>query len=397
MRIATSHTARQAFEAIGRRQEEQARLQDQISSGLRVRSPGDDPVAAAQAERARSRLAQIGQERRATDLAASILATADGALAQGVSILQDARAWLVAAGNGAYSAADRGSLAQQLAAAREQLLQVANADDGAGGYIFAGQGSTDAPFTSGGMPTYAATAGEQRVGTGRHATTLDGRATFMAIAQGNGVFVTASAAANTGAGWIDAGAVSDATALTGHSYRVTIAGTAAAPLYTVDDLTAGTTVAANLPFAAGSALEFGGQRIVISGAPAVGDSFDVAPAGRQSVFATLDDAIALLDDPGATNAQYAERLARVQAGLDRSLDAMVFSRTRAGEGLRQVDIAAARGEEAALSTESRRSDLQDMDIARGVSALQSSQTTLEAALRSYAGRSRASLFDFIGS
>ncbi|MGG2383050.1 flagellar hook-associated protein FlgL, partial [Salmonella enterica] len=85
-----------------------------LSTGLRVRSPGDDPVAAAQAERARSRLAQLAQDKRATDLSTSLLTTADGALAQGVSLLQSTREWLVAAGDGAYSAQDRQSLAQQL-------------------------------------------------------------------------------------------------------------------------------------------------------------------------------------------------------------------------------------------------------------------------------------------
>ena len=111
MRVPTLHTSQSAFDAIESRQSQQARLQSQIASGLRVQSPGDDPAAAAQAELARSRLTRLAQDQRATQLAGSVLATADGALAQATEMLQSAREGLVAAGDGAYSASDRQALA----------------------------------------------------------------------------------------------------------------------------------------------------------------------------------------------------------------------------------------------------------------------------------------------
>lgn len=396
MRIATLQTARQTFDAIQQRQAEQAKLQGQLSSGLRVRSPGDDPVAAAQAERARSRLAQLAQDKRATELSTSLLATADGALAQGVSLMQSTREWLVAAGDGAYNAQDRQSLAQQLVSARAQLLQLANTSDGAGGYVFSAQGSAGAPFSGSATPAFGPAAGEQRIGEqGRYAASVDGQACFVNVAQGNGVFVTASAAANTGSGWIDTGTVADATALTGHAYQITFGGTPAAPTYSVTDSTAGTPLASNVAYTPGAPIAFDGQRVSVSGSPAAGDRFDVNPAQHQSVFQTLDDAIALLKDPSVTQPQYAERLARVQAGVDRALDAMVFARSRVGEEQHLVEGSAAVADQSTLAAEQHRSSLRDMDIAQGVADLQTSQATMEAALRSYTGVARSSLFDYM--
>lgn len=395
MRVPTLQTSRDSLALIQERRDLQTKLQGQIGSGLRVRAPGDDPVAAAQSELARSRLAHIAQDQRATQLATSALNAADGALAQGVELLESASESLVAAGNGAYSIDERRALAMQLRSTRDSLLSLANTGDGAGGYVFGGQGSLGQPM-GGSVPNYAPAAGMQRVGEdGRYATTMDGRDIFLAVPQGNGVFVAASAAGNGGAGWIGSGTVSDATQLTGHDYSITLGGAPGALTYTVTDVTAGTTLASNVAYAPGAAIDIDGQRVIIGGVPAAGDSFALQPAGKQSVFRTLDDAIALLEDGTVGNAQYTERLERVQTDLAGALDTMLLARSRAGEELRRVGDAATGNELLEIDNESRRSDLRDLDLASGISDLQNNQATLEAALQSYASLSRKSLFDLI--
>jgi flagellar hook-associated protein 3 FlgL len=261
--------------------------------------------------------------------------------------------------------------------------------------VFGGQGSAGNPMTGAASPAYAPAAGQQRIGEdGRYAVTVDGRSSFMAVPQGNGVFVTASAAANTGTGWIDPGSVADPTQLTGHDYRITVAGAPGALTYSVADLTAGSTLASNVPYSAGTAINIAGQRVTLDGAPAAGDSFNLGPAGQQSVFQTLDQAIALLENPASTKDH--EGLQRVQTSLDRALDGMIFTRSRVGADLRHVENAAALGEQQELGVTERRSNLQDLDLARGISDLQATQTGLEAALKSYTSLSRNSLFTLMG-
>ncbi len=65
MRIATFQSSQNAMTGIAARQAEQDRIQNQLSTGLRVNAPSDDPVAAAQAELARSRLTRVAQDQRA--------------------------------------------------------------------------------------------------------------------------------------------------------------------------------------------------------------------------------------------------------------------------------------------------------------------------------------------
>ncbi|TFZ08383.1 flagellar hook-associated protein FlgL [Ramlibacter humi] len=395
MRVATLQSSNQALEALTARGAQQARLQSRITSGLRVERPSDDPAAAAQAELARSRLSRLAQDARATDLTTSVLSTADGALSRGTDLLQSAREAIVAAGNAGYNAQDRKALALTLRNARDQLLELANTSDGAGGRVFGGQGTSTDPFSGTQVPAYTPAAGDQRIGeSARYPSTVDGREVFLNLPQGNGVFTTASAAANTGSGWIGAGSVSDASALTGHAYAVTIGGTAAAPTYTVTDTTAGTTLASNVAFTSGSAIDIAGQRVTISGTPATGDSFDIAPAGTQSVFASLDSAIALLEG-SPTTAAYNEGLERAHAGLDRALDGMSLARTRVGEAMNAVQGAADGNAQDKLAVTTRRSSLQDLDLASAISDLQNAQVGSQAALKAYATLSKQTLFDLL--
>lgn len=394
MRIATFQAAQNAMAGISARQAEQDRLQNQMSTGLRVNAPSDDPVAAAQAELARSRLTRVAQDQRAAQLSNSLLTSADNSLAQGVDVLQNMRDTLVAAGNGSYSPAERKILAEQLGAARDRLLAVANTRDSTGGFVFSGQGTADSPISGSSLPSYEPVAGEQRIGAdARYASNVDGRAAFVALPRGNGVFVPASLPGNTGTGSVDAGRVTDASQLTGHDYQITLTGTPGNLQYSVNDVTAGTTLSTGIPFTSGSAIDIEGQRVVITGVPQPGDQFELKPAGQQSIFKTVDDAIALLQDTSLSASQYAERLQAVQTSLDGALDRMSFLRTKVGEELNSTDAAFASNSQLELQTEARRSDLRDLDYARAVSDMQVNQTALQAALKSYASFARLSLFD----
>lgn len=394
MRVPTLHTTQRAFEGIDQRLARQAQIQQQLGSGLRVSRPGDDPLAAAQAEMARSRLAHLSQDDRAAQLATSLLGTAEGALGQGLNLLQGARELLVAAGDGAYSVTDRQALAAQLRAIRDQLVDVANTSDGAGGRVFGGMGASGAPAGTAATDWQAA-GGVQRIGEqGRYAASIDGRAAFMAAAQGNGVFVTASAPGNTGDGWIDAGSVVDPAQLTTGRWQIDIGGAPGSLTYAIRDPVAGTMLAPAQPLPAGGGVLFAGQRVAIGGSPAPGDAFDVQPAGRQSVFAALDDAIAMLDG-GLRGGVLAERLHRALAGTDRAIDGLSFMRTQVGGELRLLQEASAGNESQTLAAQTRRSQLQDVDFADAVSQLQSNQTGLEAALKAYSMIGSTSLMQLL--
>lgn len=397
MRVTTLGSSQAAFAGIEARQNAQTQLQNQLGTGLRVNAPGDDPLGAAQAELARSRLARLAQDQRSAQLATSVLSAADNALAEGVDVLQSVRETLVAAGNGGFNATDRQALVVQLRAARERLLMLANTRDGAGGFVFAGQGSTGEPLSGSTTPAWSAASGEQRLGEGaQFAATVDGRAAFMTLPQGNGVFVTGSGAGNTGAGWIDPGDVADPAQLTGNDYAITLAAGAGGLEYTVTNTTTGATLAAAVPFVAGNSITLDGQRVKIAGTPAAGDSFSVGPAGQQSIFQTLDDAITTLQRQPYNAAAYSQGLERTQVGLDGALDTLVLMRAGVGTELQRVDTATASNAQQDLQLQQRRSNLVDLDYAGAISQMQSNQTAMQAAMQAYATVAKTSLFQLLG-
>ena len=210
MRIATAYAQQLAVDGIVERQARLVEAQQQLSSGRRVSQPSDDPVAAAQAERLRSREARIQAEQRAAAHARHMLSSADGALGEATQLLQSARETLLATANATANAGDRAMHAEALRQIRSQLLAVANRGDGNGGYVFGGQGALSAPFDPAGG-AYLPQAGDQAVGREQPVpVTLDGRANFLAIRTPSGpesifarldtAIATLSNPATTGAG-----------------------------------------------------------------------------------------------------------------------------------------------------------------------------------------------------
>ncbi|HKT65028.1 MAG TPA: flagellar hook-associated protein FlgK [Burkholderia sp.] len=93
-------------------------------------------------------------------------------------------------------------------------------------------------------------------------------------------YVSSVSTTNTGTGTIGSLSVTSATAAANtHNYTITMGGTAAAPTYTVTDNTAvPPTTSAAQPFQAGAPITLtAGVTVAVSGAPAVGDTFTVAP------------------------------------------------------------------------------------------------------------------------
>jgi flagellar hook-associated protein 3 FlgL len=187
VRIATAYAYQNAIDSMTERQAKLVRNQEELSTGKKLLSAGDDPVAAAAAERTRSAQRRIELQQRMNDFATGQLQVADGVLSSVGDVLQLVREGVIQAGNGGYSAADRHQIATQLRGYREELLALANRPDGVGGFLFGGQGSKTAPFTEGASVTYDAQPGEQEVGLdATSATVLDGRHTFMDIPAATG-------------------------------------------------------------------------------------------------------------------------------------------------------------------------------------------------------------------
>jgi flagellar hook-associated protein 3 FlgL len=321
---------------------------------------------------------------------------AEGALSDAGELLQQVRETMVAAGNASYSDGERAALGQRLTALRQQLLAVANRGDGAGGYLFGGQGGGLPPFADTPSGTqYRGVTGETRVATDETLPlALDGEAAWLRAPSGNGVFETRVAAGTSA--WIDAGHVTDPAALTGSTYRVEFSSSGGSTSYSILQDGAATAVA-NVPYVSGQAIEIDGMSFRVSGAPAAGDAFEVAPsAPGLDLFATLDRAIADLGTPNRTSAQITQGAQSALRDIDQSMGALQSLRARVGETLNMTDTVEGRIAASKLAAKTERSNAEDLDLVQAISDFQGQQTGYDAALKTYSMVQRLSLFQYLG-
>ncbi|HAJ70793.1 MAG TPA: flagellar hook-associated protein 3 [Methylophilaceae bacterium] len=144
MRISTNTIYQSGISKITNLQADQTRLQGQISTGKRFVTPADDPVAAA-------RVLEVSHNKELNNSYADVrktaqtnLETLESSLGNITNLLVSAQSTLVAAGNGAYSNAERSNLGKELKNSLDALLGMANAKDAYGNYMYAGFKS-DAP------------------------------------------------------------------------------------------------------------------------------------------------------------------------------------------------------------------------------------------------------------
>ena len=397
MRISTAARYESSVDSLQRRQRDLAEAQTAMTNGKRINRPSDDPTGAARAERAFIAQQRIDSEQRSVDASRNAMTLAESALGQAGDVLQDAREALVAAGNGSYSPAERAAQAAQLAQLRGQLLGLANQGNGAGGYLFGGQGATAMPFldTPAGLVA-AATGGQTQLSTTEQLpATVDGQAIWLAARSGNGVFVSGPAAANAGTGWIDAGSVTDPAALTGDDYQIVFADSAGTLSYSV--LRNGApTAQSNVAYTAGASITVDGMSVHVKGQPAPGDGFTLTPSTPDlNPFQALDRAIAVLKDPNANAGQVAQAVNSGLRDVDAVMGHMQAARAATGSALTRLDAIDGRNQDRKLWARSVQSDAEDLDMVQAVSSFQNQQTGYQAALQSYAMVQRMSLFDYV--
>lgn len=167
MRISTLMMYQQTMGGITNSQSSWLKYGEQMSTGLRVNRPSDDPISASQAVVLSQAQAQTAQFASARSFATQRISQETNTLSSVTTAIQSAQEKIVYAGNGTLSDDDRASLATDLQGIRDQLLNLANSQDGNGRYMFAGYKTDSAPFNSGGTYSGGTTNVEQQVDASR--------------------------------------------------------------------------------------------------------------------------------------------------------------------------------------------------------------------------------------
>jgi flagellar hook-associated protein 3 FlgL len=402
MRISTGMAFDSGVAGILNQQNSVIKTQEQLSSGLRVNSAADDPIAAANIVNIESSKALNQQYLANQTTARNDISTTESNLGQATNILQGIRSLLVQAGDGGYSDQDRADLATQIQAQSQALLSLVNSKDSNGHYVFSGfQENTPAFVQTATGYVFQGDSGNRQVqvSSGTNVTTsLSASNVFDRVPTGNGVFATGAPATNAGSALIDGGQVANAQALDGHSYSLSFHVAAGVTTYDVIDDTASATVSSGNAYVDGAAISVAGMQADVSGAPADGDKFTLTPSTNRNIFDGINDAIKLLRTSAATaapRAQLGMGMAAAMAHVDRTLDQVSQARTETGVALSNLDQLGSAANAQDTGYQQQLSQIRDVDYTKAVSDLVRNQTSLQASQQAFAKVMGHSLFDYL--
>jgi flagellar hook-associated protein 3 FlgL len=394
MRLSTAQIFDSGTNGLLRNQYAQYRIQNQMSTGRRVVTPADDPVAAAQALAAEQKKNVNQQFLDNQGNAQAQLKELESLMASVGDLLIQTKARWVEAGNGGYTNNVLKDLSVDIRAKFERLLGVANNADAHGQYRFAGYQAGAQPFVeASGNIKYQGDEGARQiqVETSRFITVnYSGRDFFEAVPQGNGVFVAGAAAGNSGSGVISNGSVVGS--FDGHSYKLNF--TSPPTEYTIMDITAGTTTASS-PYAEGEAINLGGAQVVITGTPGNGDTFTVEPSREESLFKTLNDFIKTLETGNPESAEFRNAMLRIGASLDQGIQHVADQRAVVGTRMAELESLTFLDADLDVQYQEQISSLVDLDYNKAISDLSKNQLQLQAAMQSFLKVTGLSLFNYI--
>jgi flagellar hook-associated protein 3 FlgL len=114
---------------------------------------------------------------------------------------------------------------------------------------------------------------------------------------------------------------------------------------------------------------------------------------KTTIFKVMQDTIEALKP--VNDASRTTKLATTLTDLDAGLDRVLLARGYAGEMLNRADSLESLLDTRTVAYEREKSQLEDLDLIKGISDFQNQQVGMEAALKSYAQVQRLSLFEFV--
>ena len=402
MRISTNTIYETGTNLMLQQQDTLIKTQQQLSTGRRILTPSDDPIASAQVLNITQSASINKQYSVNRDSASSSLGLEDNVLKQVTSLLQDVHESAVYAGNASLSDADKKALAMELRGRLESLVGLANATDEKGQFLFSGYQTNTKPFVLTGLDVqYMGDQGQRliQVGPTRQLAVSDsGTDVFDRIKNGNGVFATAADSSNTGTGVINVGSVITPASLTGDDYEINFTVAAGVTTYDIVNTTTGSPVSSANAYTSNTTISFDGMQLNIKGDPANGDKFTVSPSSNQSIFETVGNLIAALETPsGGSSAatQLENSLNSALKNINNSLEHVLAQRSTIGSRLQEIDTLESVGGDQDIQFEDMLGQLQHVDFAKAISDLQRQQLYLQAAQQSYIRVSGLSLFNYL--
>ena len=388
-------------------QSQLAKTQNQVSTGKRVVTPADDPVASARILQVNQDQSRIGQYVKNADYTENRLSLEETQLDAVMNILIRTRELTIQAGNGTLGQSERQALASELSVRLDELFDLANTRDSNGEFIFAGFQGSVPPFSvdQAGNYVYQGDDGQRQVqvaSTTQIPISDSGKGIFVDVPSAQNHFFTAGNAGNTGSGQIFPGAIDQANYDAQYPEDYIITFNAGAGTYDIARQSDGVAVVTAAPYA-GTPIVIDqtatlGFEVSVTGVPATGDTFFVESTGKQSIMQTLSNlrnGLNSLTDSPADQAQLSTLFADTLDNLILAEEHISSYTSEIGARQNTLDSVREMHSGIDLVNDELLSELRDLDYAEALSRLSTETFLLEASQQSFARISNLSLFNFI--
>ena len=398
MRVSTAQIYRQGIEAFHQQQAKLVKLQQQISTGVRLTRPSDDPAAAAKVLELEQNVSLQLQYQSNINLAEQRLSLEDSILTGYDNLLIRVRELAIQANNASVDAVSRNAIAAEIDERLKELVSLANATDANGDYLFAGFQNNLPPFvqaTTGSRDhvDFFGDGGVRAIQISENrqiSADISGREIFMEVPSTTALREIV-AAGNSGSGVIAPANVVDASVYVAGDYEIRFT---APGVYDVYDVGAGVNIVTAATYTDSQDINFQGVRTSITGTPAAGDVFTIGAGQFRDVFSIVSGLSETLKS-SPTGLIRAANIAQVLADIDSAFNSSLNARTQIGGRLNALDSQREDNQAQVIVTQSALSRLRDTDLAEAISQLSLEQTTLDAAQAVFARITSSSLFNFL--
>ena len=407
MRISTAQMNYNSMQGMRKHTEDLYAIQEKLSSGQRVSTPGDDPIAASRIYRIDKTIKQIDQLTTNSNFAKTRLELEDASLTNFTDVVQRVRELGILGMSDTQNVSGRKAIATEMRSLLENLKSIANTQDSNGEFILSGDKSDQAPY----QPVTANNV--ESIGTGTtpasYFTKGDG-ATPVTVAKLDGTLLTITPAANeiidnfngktytlnpTTQGYEDASGQPVFAYFGAHdgSRFVQIASDS-------DNVDNGNDSgdSSRVRVSDQGARTFGNYTKT-SGTP-YGPGYDAKknPQLNYNIFDTVREMANQLDTgtTGMPNiAGNSSKMDELMTELDTSLDAVSAVHSEVGMRLQRIDMQYDMNQSLQLGLNDNLAKLRDQDMVTGISDYQTTLNGLQMAQLTYSKLSDLSLFNYI--
>lgn len=379
-------------------------LQAQVSTGLAVQTPDQNPAAYETATLGGDQVAALTNDNTTQAAIQVQLGSVNDAYQSTTNLFDSVQTVLETALNGTTSSQNLNALASQVQSAAQQLLSIGNTTSANGTYLFGGSRGNLAPFQSNGSGSvvYMGDGGQSlaAITPGAAASTIANGDVFTSSLSGDGISNVTAAAGNTGAGQVISTGVTNtaqAAAFQAGNSPITLSISAAGGVTSYTATQGGTTLASGT-VSGDTTVQLAGVDYEITGAPAAGDSFTISPSRPSSAFALLKTIYTALSTAGSSASDVAQTnqvLNQSLAGLAQYQDAVVTAQAQNGVTLQAVANAATGNTAQSTQIQASVTDAIGVNTPVAIASLDQTLTAVQAAMKTFGDVQSLSLFNYL--